>query len=220
MKNSCFNFRCQKLLEGYRRLNPSKDTRMPITLDILTKIWVILEKTCFSSYETTLFRAAYSLAFFGLFRAGELVWTSPGEPDRHLQTTDIQFIRISNKLHCLKVQLRKSKTNQAGKPEIVTVHPVKSAVCPIQAMFTYLSVKPKLSTHLFCHENGSPLTRYQFGAVISKSLINFGMSPVGYKTHSFRIGAATWLAQQGISYDKIKKLGRWSSNAFVHYIRI
>ena len=37
---------------------------------------------------------------------------------------------------------------------------------------------------------------------------------------SFRIGAATYAAEQGISDTKIRHMGRWKSDAFKKYIRI
>jgi len=40
-----------------------------------------------------------------------------------------------------------------------------------------------------------------------------------YKSHSFRIGAATNAAIKGVSVDKIKTAGRWKSDAFKSYIQ-
>ena len=46
------------------------------------------------------------------------------------------------------------------------------------------------------------------------------LDPNRYKGHSFRIGAATYAAEQVVSDDKIRHLGRWKSDAFKKYIRI
>jgi len=41
-----------------------------------------------------------------------------------------------------------------------------------------------------------------------------------YKSHSFRIGAASLAAEQGLSDAQIWLMGRWKSNAFKQYIWI
>jgi hypothetical protein len=40
-----------------------------------------------------------------------------------------------------------------------------------------------------------------------------------FRSHSFRIGAATEASRMGISDEVVKKCGRWSSGAFRNYIR-
>lgn len=59
------SFSIVKMLEGYRRSKPSHDTRMPITYDILLAIISQLRSVCSSHFESLLFKAAYTLAFFG-----------------------------------------------------------------------------------------------------------------------------------------------------------
>jgi len=41
-----------------------------------------------------------------------------------------------------------------------------------------------------------------------------------FKTHSFRIGAASSYSEKGVSEQDIKRLGRWKSDAFKGYIRL
>ena len=78
------------MLEGYRRSRSLQDFRLPITYDILIKICYELNSVCNSQYESVLFKAAYTLAFFGLFRVGELVYSMGTDP---LKLSDIQNIK-------------------------------------------------------------------------------------------------------------------------------
>lgn len=208
-----------KMMEGYRRSNTASDSRMPITYPILEVIINKLNSVCHSQYETLLFQAAFSLAFFGLFRVGELVYGSADRADAPLLMTDI--IQMKHNQSFL-VKLRRSKTNQNGPPVLITIDAIKTVACPVVAMQSYLSARHKLAgtQYLFCHRDGSPLTRYQFGAVLSKVVRSTMYSSERFKSHSFRIGAATWLAEKGIPYQEIKKKGRWSSDAFLRYIRL
>ena len=69
-------FLIKNMLAGYKRLYSKKDLRAPITREILGKICNALPDICKSVYECKLFTAPYSLAYFGLFRVSELVFTS------------------------------------------------------------------------------------------------------------------------------------------------
>ena len=54
-----------------------------------------------------------------------------------------------------------------------------------------------------------------------KSALSFaGFNPQYYKSHSFRIGAVTFAAQNGVPELAIRQFGRWKSDATKKYIRI
>lgn len=86
-------------------------------------------------------------------------------------------------------------------------------------MREYLQIRPRVDGPLFCHFNGEPLTRYQFSAILIKTLNLARVGGGNYKAHSFRIGAATALSMAGYSDDKVKEVGRWKSTAFKSYVR-
>ena len=121
----------------------------------------------------------------------------------------------------LKVLLRSSKTDQLGKGVVLLIPKTGTETCPVKCMLQYVNVrKTQLCKHLFCHFNSLPLTRYQFSTVLKKSLGALGLQKSHYRSHSFRIGAATTASQNGMADDKIKSFGRWKSDAFKSYIRI
>ena len=49
-------------------------------------------------------------------------------------------------------------------------------------------------------------------------LMQAGMCPTNYTSHSFRIRAATTAAAAGLPSWLIKTLGRWSSDAYLTYV--
>ncbi|MES9882771.1 MAG: tyrosine-type recombinase/integrase [Sedimenticola sp.] len=209
------NYLVVRMLEGFHRIKKTPDTRVPIMYNTLAAICTVLHQICFSQYEVILFKAVYTLAFFGLFRVSELVVSSQLQADRPLFITDVEIMAGARQIG---IRLRKSKTNQRGAPTMVNVFAIDSPCCPVRALQALLIRRPK-SVYLFCHQDGKPLTRYQFGAVLAKATVTLKLPKANYQTHSFRIGAASWLAQKGVADSVIKKLGRWQSNAFKRYIR-
>ncbi|KAJ8316403.1 hypothetical protein KUTeg_006417 [Tegillarca granosa] len=146
------SFLVNKLLEGIRRSGKSKNTRVPITLPILTQLPRALICICFSSYESKLFHAAFTLAFFGFLRVGEIAFF-------HLQ------VKFSNRVE------HKRHFNSNWLAQVV---------CPVDAMKVYLSVRPAASIILFCHPD-----------FLKKKLNFFNLPTKRFKSHSFRIGAAS-----------------------------
>ena len=69
MEHSGFskNFLVQKMVEGLKRINKSKDTRLPITKEILIRIIDKLPNVCSSKFEASLFSSAFSLAYHVFF---------------------------------------------------------------------------------------------------------------------------------------------------------
>lgn len=65
-------FIINKLLEGLLRSAwVTKDTRIPISHELFSKIIHSLTHICNSVYESALFLAAFTLAYFGLLRVSE-----------------------------------------------------------------------------------------------------------------------------------------------------
>lgn len=212
------SFVVRKLLEGCKRLKPSKDNRAPITFNMLVCICRHLPQTCYSAYETKLFTAVYSLAYFGLFRVSELVVTKLSQQHRALMFDDIS---IENNNAALIIRLRISKCNQNGAPITIRLPQTRNhGLCCVKAMSDYMQVRNTASSILFCHGDSRPLTRSQFASVLSKVIPFTGIMTGKYRSHSFRIGRASELAVKGVSEESIKQMGRWSTSAYKQYIRL
>lgn len=217
MQDPTVVFVVKKMMEGYRRLRQSKDIRAPITQGVLIKICQMLPNICYNEYEERLFRAAFSLAYFGLLRVGEIVTTDWKQADYALRLDDVNIAKDETSL---TLRIRKSKNNHTGKPIVMRISRVaNSKICPVSAVISYLKVREHVPGVFLLHANNKPVTRNQFNAVLAK-VINFLQLPVSrFKSHSFRIGRATSLAMAGVPCKVIQQLGRWNSNAYTKYIR-
>jgi len=210
----CFVIR--KMADGAKRSNSKADTRLPITRQLLEKIIRILPSLCNSHYELKLFTAAFSLAFHGLFRIGEFAAGNKNISDHSVQLCNV---KVFNKF--IEVYLGTSTTDQLGAGQVVRISCQENKiVCPVYTLGKFLAVRPLQQGPLFCHFDFSPLTRYQFAAVLKKSLTVLGCQTSCYKSHSFRIGMVASLSMEGYSDDQINIMGRWKSDSYLKYIRI
>jgi len=117
--------------------------------------------------------------------------------------------------------LKSSKTDQFGHGTTISISKQQNtSLCPVLLISQYLKERPNYPGPLFCHFERSPLTRYQFSAILKKCLVMIGIDSDKFKSHSFRIGMATTCAIDGMPDEQIKQLGRWESNAYLRYIRI
>lgn len=208
------HFIIRKLLQGMQRTTLHKDTRLPITLQLLNKIIPTLQTVCNTIYETKLFTATFTLAFHALLRIGEFTVSKGNTP-----ATIIQFHDITMQQTNIQLTICHSKTDQLGVGATLQIPASNGVACPFAAMHAYLHMRTSQTGPLFIHFEGQPLTRYQFITILKRCLNAIGVDSSNYNSHSFRIGAATTLAIQGVHSDVIQGSGRWRSNAFRTYIR-
>lgn len=215
------SFLVAKALQGLARGNTAPDTRYPITLPILEKLLAYLPFVCTSSFESTLFASAFSLAYFGLLRVGEFTLANSCN-SRYSHCIQFQHVTLGEESKHVTFTIPHSKTDQTGKKTTIFIRSQPHSIaCPVHSMRNFLAIRPHTSdTHcLFIHSNAMPLTRFQFNAVLQKAIQAIS-TPGHFGTHSFRIGRATDLALQGFSDQQIQTFGRWKSLAFQKYIRM
>lgn len=194
-------------------------TRLPITIDIMSKIKETLNLKP-TDQDSIMMWAACALAFFGFLRCSEFTVPSQDEycPDTHLSPQDVSIdSRISPTM--IQVTIKQSKTDPFRVGCKVCLGKTGGDICPISAILPYLAIRGSGYGPLFIKQNGTYLTRRQFADLLSETLQEAGVDNTGYNTHSFRIGAATTAKANGISDVHIKMLGRWQSSAYQLYIR-
>ena len=202
------DFWVKSFLSGLRKCNPQTDTRVPILLDTLQSMIAMLSKLCLNSYDLRLYKVMFSMAFHAFLR--------PGEMTGLINNLQLDHCRLLKK--CIILTFFKYKHHK-GPPYTIKVCETKSSDCPVYLLRKFLKYRRSKPGPLFCLKNGKHVTYSRFAkifhCVISSININGKFSP-----HSFRIGAASWAAMNGASDDEIRRMGRWSNNSVLKYIRI
>lgn len=218
LPNPADSFLIKKLLHGMRR-NQTKDKRLPFSLKDLTSIMLLLPSLGKSNYYVALYKAVILVAFFGLFRIGELTLSRLGHSNL-IQKENVQIEHSDSKLTSISIEIKSFK-HSAGRTEKIplSLQPQKS-ICPVRALARYMRYATVSQGPLFQHPNGKPLTVSEFSRVLKKLVTKCHLDPNRYTCHSLRIGGATHAHLLNMPATQIQKLGRWKSSAFKKYIRI
>ena len=122
-------------------------------------------------------------------------------------------------LTAIKLSLVNYKHSDPSRPADILVYRDKP-VCPVFHLLEFLAIRGTAAGPLFCWPDNTPVHRAYFTRVLKDALRFCDLDLTRYKTHSFRIGAASWAAAKGMSDTQIRLFGRWKSNAFLRYIRM
>jgi integrase len=216
------HFIISKALRGYHKEKAAKDSRLPITPSILKGLCQSLPKTCSSRFLQLMLHAMYLLAFHAFLRIGEITGLPP-PLGNCLSVNDIKFLQGDSE--GLEIQMSKFKHSTGKHIPVLFLSSNNSnkAVCPVHSLWSYLQLRGKESSNvqpLFSFMDNAPITRSFFNSQLQLSLKFAGLNVKNYKSHSFRIGAATTAWAKGFSEEQIQQMGRWNSEAFKKYIRI
>ena len=157
--------------------------------------------------------------FFGFLRAAE--FTVPNlasfSPAIHLSVADIS-VDSRQSPTCLRVRIKASKTDPFRQGCHIHIGLGRAPLCAVHALMAYLSLRGKAPGPLFLLASGQPLSRALLTDWLRQIFSTAGIEG-NFSSHSFRIGAATVAARNGIPDHLIQALGRWTSNAYQLYIR-
>ena len=203
----------QKVLAGVNKIFGKVDSRLPITTFILHRL-VLSTTTVFKvRYHRILLNAMFLTAFFGLFRVGEITMQKDGSISLFLK--DVTVLKNS-----VDIAITNFKHNEAKQPFVIHLLPQQCVdLCPVRALTAYLELRGSLPGPLFCFADLKPIPREFFTSKLKACLQFCGLDTHLYLSHSFRVGAASYLAAAGYTALQIKTLGRWKSDAFKRYIR-
>ena len=175
-------------------------------------------------YLHWLYKALFSLAYYRLFRVGEL--TSGDHPVR---AKDVHMADNKDKL---RFYLCTSKTHGKGDhPQKIVIEAnyndqsfrYKRHFCPFEITNVFVKLRGKYiedSDPFFVFRDNSPVRLLHMCKVLRKSLSSIGLNPKLYDTHSFRIGHVSDIVLRfGKTIEEAKIAGHWKSNIVYRYIR-
>ena len=197
-------------IRGY----PLREVRTPVrarhalTVEILCQLKGRLAQLVPAVWDQRCIWAACTVAFYGGLRSSEYLVTGP---NRGLRRQDVYLTPGT----CM-VQLGVQKTQQHGSPPWLSLPATGTATCPVRSLYQYVAARDALFPSdgaLLVLQDGCPLTRPHLNHILRTAL------GVGFSSHSLRIGIATSACTAGVDDHVIRRLGRWSSEAFDGYIR-
>ena len=198
--------RLSLLLRGIRQTQtPNCRPTNAVKLSHLTRI-ILSAAAMFDQRLSLLLKAMFSLAFYGLLRPSEMC-LSQASPNHRLLRSDVIL-----KQNSLRVKFRSYK-HSLRPVEIKVQRQGQQITCPWLHMNNYLcSVSIQGSDPLFnCSVSEASSWLH---ACLTHSKINTLLG-----LHSFRRGGATWYSSHGMSDPCLKALGRWTSDAYLSYVK-
>jgi hypothetical protein len=208
-----------QMLKGYAKNGARLDSRLPITLPILQSLLNVAPSIAGSTYQVCQFKAMCSLAIYAFLRIGELTATKKACP-QPLQLHQIAHVRDSqHNVIGINLTFVYFKHNYNQRPFTLLINR-QATCCPIALLLEYIALRGNRAGPLFITQAGGPVTREGFATQLSQAIRCCGLNPDRYKSHSFRIGAASYAAERGMSDAQIRTMGRWKSNSFHKCIRV
>ena len=223
------NIKLATLTSFCSKRNDKYKTRLPISHKLLQHILFETDRMMTSPFMILLYQMAFSLAYYGLLRIGELTIS------KHvIKAKDIHKANNKNKV---LIVLYSSKTHgRRNKPQMIKIaadeeYDVKMGnhnlmrrfqyICPFFIIQQFLQICGGYDTDdepLLIFSDETPFERNTTEKNVAKNLKRLNLNGKLYDVHSFRKGRAVDMLREGYSVEQIKKAGRWKSNAVYKYL--
>ena len=201
----------KSLITAYGNNDAPPATRRSITRDILADIILSINHTE-TGYKKRLYVAILCLMYHGLLRCSEVTHSS--KCNHNLRASQV----VLKKEPLIKIDFLSYKHSKPN-PAPLYVKATQNSTCPVRALRRFKKVRPASSSTMFCHENRRPISRGQLVEVVRSHLDMCGRNSCEFNTHSLRMGKATDMLREGFTDRQIAVAGRWSSSAFLKYIK-
>lgn len=165
------------------RTRRSNDEYSPVTIEVLRSLLGTLESACTCPYECLLFRAIFTVAFFGALRIEEMV-------ANHRNTAQSELLYLSDlQLTEDSAYLFLHPSHMGQQNYFIQLRLCKEVwVCPVEALRIYMAARPRGEGPLFVHLNSTAVTKREFLTVFYSGLKFAGFAPNQFGVHSFWLG--------------------------------
>lgn len=203
--------RLELFMRGVRKTigDARREPRLPLVFALVAMI-------CDAWTGSNMGRALFLVAFFGLFRPGEIT-KAPGST--LLPRANVEWLSGH-----VKIRLDASKVDifrRGAHAIIAEAAPSFGKYCPVKALRkAWDEAKDKRPmAALFQTQEGKTMTYESFRRLLKQAIMQAKLEGK-FSPHSFRIGGATELAMQKVPPHVIKAMGRWSSDCYQRYVRL
>jgi hypothetical protein len=203
--------------------------------------WIVNNMGRSQQPQTALTAHLISLAFFFLLRVGEYTPSREKRRTIPLRKKDVRLLRSGTIIPndsplavlvtanavtiCLENQKNghKNATLHHTSSKDATLNPVRSAAILIHALQNLPDTTP-IGSFVDDLARVQRVTSDEIRSAIHIGAVHDNLAAHGYTitrigSHSIRSGSAMHLKLAGYDNDIIQKLGRWSSNTYLHYIQ-
>ena len=209
-------------LKGADRLAPpssKRKKRQPYTTDFITMLRQQLKDE--DPFDTAVF-ACLTTCFYAAARVGEFVVPrlDAFSPSSHVTSANLRVDRDPNGLEVTVLHVPSTKAAPLdGEDVFWSSHP--GPTDPYEALENHQRINcPSGSDHLFAYRHKGrlrPLTKSAFIKRLASAARQAGLEPL--QGHGIRIGSTLFYLLSGLPIEAMKVMGRWSSDAFLRYLR-
>ena len=194
--------RLTAMLRGVERMSGGRTSTRTESADLDTTLHNYTVTSKFSAVDRAMPWVAVLVGFHGLHRSSEFLAPSSST------TEDGQTLATT-----VTIQLKRTKTTQNGYGGLVELRQTDNEQCFVSAIKRFCQL---------CQAEdsipSSPVFKYTSGKFMYWSdlagLLRSSLGNQAVISHSLRIGGASLLASRGANDCKIKRAGRWTSNAY------
>ena len=203
-------------------------TRLPIQCGLLELLLFEIERLYYKQpqpFLEAMYKALFALGYYGMMRVGELTLSEHvlKAKDVHMATNKEKLLLVlySSKTHSKgsrpqKIKITSNRTEKSGQY-------CHRNFCPFKLLRTYIDMRGNDFTQnndpFFIFKDGSSVKAENSREILRQLLERLGLDGTLYNMHSLRIGRTTDLIKYNYSFQEVKRMGRWRSNAVYKYIR-